>query len=447
VSKNILSRFVMLAVLVVLSLGAALPITAQDVPQSDPSAPIRVWVDAERARQVQAFIDANPDKASLIEIINEPLGANVQQRMLLYNNIGGNWPDVIFEDPSTWRTLNTPAFDFFPADLRPYIPQDVLDQFYPTANDPCIAPDGSLICVRNDIAPEVMFYNVPAMAEFGYELPTTWEEYVALAQQVAEDHPGYTMGQLDGWEPQLLWYYHSDCPIMQPLSASSFRVNFLHPNCQRMSEMLDTVNALGVLDHQGTFSAGYGQIWEQGNWLIHFGPSWLPDFVIKGLYLNADDPENQGTVGVALLPNWADQTDRTTSNVGGGSYAMSRHTLNAELAAELILFVSTNPDVGAAQAATPAYRPSAALWGANLLTRVPLLASDPDPWTVISEAASGVLADGAVEGPPRSSPVFSPFFTDIAAGNRTVVSISEELQAGLVEAVTTAGFESVTDGP
>lgn len=49
-------------------------------------------VDAERARQVQAFIDANPDKASLIEIINEPLGANVQQRMLLYNNIGGNWP-------------------------------------------------------------------------------------------------------------------------------------------------------------------------------------------------------------------------------------------------------------------------------------------------------------------------------------------------------------------
>lgn len=119
-----------------------------------------------------------------------------------------------------------------------------------------------------------MFYNVPAMAEFGYQLPTTWEEYVALAQQVAEEHPGYTMGQLDGWS-------HSCCGTAIRNARSCNRsarrasVNFLHPNCQRMSEMLDTVNALGVLDHQGTFSAGYGQIWEEGNWLIHFGPSWL----------------------------------------------------------------------------------------------------------------------------------------------------------------------------
>lgn len=445
-SKIKLVRFIMLFLLMYLALGTVLPVFGQDVPKSDPNAPIKVWVDSERARQVQAFIAANPDKASLIEIINEPLGANVQQRMLLYNNIGGNWPDVIFEDPSTWRTLNTPQFDYFPADLTPYISQKVLDQFYPTANAPCITPDGKMICLRNDIAPNMMYYNVAAMKEFGYKLPTTWEEYATLAEQVAKEHPGYTMGELDGWEPQLMWYYHSGCPLMQPVTASSFRVNFLHPNCQRMSEMLDKVNALGVLDHQGTFSAGYGQVWESGKWLIHFGPSWLPDFVIKGTYLKADDPKNQGTVGVALLPNWSDQKERTTSNVGGGSYAMSRHTLNADLAMALILFCSTNPDVGAAQAATPAYMPSANLWGEKLLTRVTLLASDPNPWSVISEAASGVLADSAFEGPPHSSPVISPFFTDVAAGNRTVVSLSEDLQKALVEAVKTAGFDAVTDG-
>lgn len=446
-SKSTFARLAMLILLVVLSLGAILPIAAQDVPQSDPTAPIKVWVDGERARQVQAFIDANPDKAGLIELINEPLGANILQRMLLYNNVGSGWPDVIFDAPATFRTLNTPAYDFYPADLTPYIPQDVLDNLYPGANAPCIATDGKMLCVRNDIAPNLMYYNIPAMQEFGYTPPTTWEEYMDLAQRVAEEHPGYTLGQLDSWEANLLWYHPADCPLLQPLTASSFRVNFLHPNCQRVSEMLDTVNALGVLDSQGTFSSGYGDVWKAGNWLLHFGPAWEADFVIKGAYLNPEDAATHGTVGVALLPNWEDQTLPTTSGVGGGAYVMSRHTRNSDLAIELILFVTTDPGVGAVQASLPAYMPSAAIWGESLLNRVPMLATDPDPWTVINEAAGYIRTDSAFEGPPVSSPVFSPLFSEVAAGNRTVVSLTDDLQAALVQQVTESGFEVITTGP
>gem|GEM_PF-249941 len=425
--------------------------TATNSPYDD-KAPIKVWVDAERAKQVQAFIKKFPEKGKLIEIVNDQLGALVQQKLQLYNNVGGGWPDVIFEDPSTWHTVNTVAYNFFPADLSPWIQKDTLDKFYPGANEACKTTDGKLICLRNDIAPNMMYYNVPLFKEFGYEPPKTWEEYLTLAEKVAKEHPGYTLGELDGWEPALMWYRVSECPLLEPLSPSKFRVNFLHPNCTRMSEMLDKVNALGVLDKQGIWSADYAKVWKANKWLIHFSPSWFPDFVIKGTYLDPADAKFLGTVGIAPIPNWAEQKKHVTSNVGGGSYAMSSHTKNPKLAAELIVFCSTDPEVGKAQAATPAYQPSAQQWGAALLTRVPLLAANPDPWKVIDQSAGemwgGIAAqDSAVEGPPKSSPIVSPLFGQAVTDKKPIVGIAAEVQKQLVEMVQKSGFEVETTGP
>ena len=63
----------------------------------------------------------------------------------------------------------------------------MVDEFYPGANADCTARDGKLICLRNDIAPNIFYYNVPKFEEFGYTVPTTWEEYIALAEKVAEE--------------------------------------------------------------------------------------------------------------------------------------------------------------------------------------------------------------------------------------------------------------------
>ena len=54
-------------------------------------------------------------------------------------------------------------------DLAPYVSQDLLDQFEEHVIAECIRPDGRLICLSNDIAQSVTYYNKPLMDEFGYD--------------------------------------------------------------------------------------------------------------------------------------------------------------------------------------------------------------------------------------------------------------------------------------
>ena len=329
--------------------------------------------------------------------------------------MGAGWPDVIFHETSSLRTSNTAQYDFYPADLSLWVSEDVIDEFYPGANAPCTTRDGKLICLRNDIAPNIFYFNVPKFAEFGYTVPTTWEEFIVLAEKVAEEHPGYIMGELDAWATSRVWYVGSECPMMNPITTSKIRVNFLHPNCQRVSKMLDDLNALGVLDSSGTFAAGLGDKWKAGEWLTWVGPVWEADFVIKGTYLDPEDPDNEGIVGMAPMPKWEDQSDVWTASVGGGGWSMSRHSANPELAAKFIVFATTDPSVTESAVTLAGHQPGGDAWAKALAGRSPLLAKDPDPYEAITFMAARIWPDFQ-EGPPAVGTVAGPLFTEVQAG-------------------------------
>lgn len=411
----------------------------------DPDAPIKVMADTTRAPAIQLFMETYPEYADKIQLMTDDRGV-FHTKLLLYNNVGSGWPDVIFHEVEALRLANTAQYDYYPADLSLWVPQEIVDEFYPGANANCLTPDGKLICLRNDIAPNILYFNVPKFEEFGYTVPTTWEEFMALAETVAAEHPGYVMGELDNWATEKVWYIGSECPMMNPVSDTKFRVNFLHPNCQRVSKMLDDLNALGVLDTNGTFSAALAEKWKAGEWLTWIGPVWEADFVIKGVYLDPEDPANEGIVGMAAVPKWEDQSQVWTASVGGAAWSMSRHTVNPELAAKLIVFVTTHPSVTESAVTLSAYRPGGDAWAEALAGRSPLLAKDPDPYEVINFMASKIWPDYK-EGPPVVAAVGSPLFTEVQGGNKTAQEIAEELQTALVELTEQAGFEVEQTGP
>jgi multiple sugar transport system substrate-binding protein len=424
-------------------------VTATPEPVASPyddNAPIKVWVDSERQRQADMFVNQFPEKGKLIEFIADDL-STLSQKMLFWNNVGGGWPDMVWAQPEVAHLLNTQQFDFFPLDLTPWLPQEALDGFLKGTMDPCITPDKKIICVRNDFAPEILYYNQPKMKEFGYDIPKTWEEYIALGERVAQEHPGYKIGVLDGWVPEDIWYYASECPILIRLTPTKFRVNIRHPNCQRVTDMLDKLLKLGVLDTQGTFSKGLGDEWKAGKMLMQLGPPWLAQYVVQGTYLDADNPDHKGIVGVAPIPNWAAQTTRWTSGVGGGAFAISRHTKNPKLAAELIIFMTTDVEAGRQQASLPAFGAGADAWAESWLTKVPVLSPDPDPWSVVKNDAGVIWYDISYQGPPQSQGVLAPIFTDIAAGKKTVNESLDDIQKVLEEQVIKTGYELETTGP
>ena len=72
-----------------------------------------------------------------------------------------------------------------------------------------------MYCLRNDIGQNVVWYNATLMKKFGYQVPTTWEQYQALGAEVAKQHPGYIIGSVgDPWTPEV-YFWASQCPANQ----------------------------------------------------------------------------------------------------------------------------------------------------------------------------------------------------------------------------------------
>lgn len=418
---------------------------APTVSPYDEKAPIKIMADTTRAPAVDLFVKAYPEYKDLVQYMTDDRGVFLN-KLLLYNNVGSGWMDVIFHETSSIRQSNTKQYDFYPADLRDWLPLETINQFYPESNAPCTATDGKLICLRNDIAPMILYFNVKNMKDWGYTVPTTWEEFLALAQDVSKNHPGTVMGSVNTWIPEKLYFVGSECPLMNPISSTMYRVNFMHPNCQRMSVLLDELTALGVMDLNGAFAAATGDKFKANEWLTWIGPNWQADFIINGVFLDSTKAEYAGIVGMAPMVKWADQKQIWTGSGGGAAWAMSRFTKNPLLAAKLILFVTTDPSVTSVAVTQSAFQPGGDAWSKELGPRSPLIAKDPDPFLALQIMAGAIWPD-MLEGPPMTQGVIDPIVTEIMAGNKTWVESAEAIQAALVEQVTKAGFEVEITGP
>lgn len=426
-------------------------ITATSVPPTptvnpyDDKAPIKVMADQTRQPAIALFLTAHPEYKDLVQVMTDDRSV-FTQKLLLYNNVGSGWPDVIFTETNVLRLSNTKQYDNYLTDLSPWVDKAVVDQFYPGANAPCMTPDGKMICLRNDIAPDILYYNVKKFAEWGYKVPTTWEEFLALAIKVSKEHPNNFMMELDGWVPELLYYVGAECPMMNPTSATQFRINFVHPNCERMSKMLDDLVKTGVVDRSGTWSPGLAERWKKGEWLTWIGAAWEADFVIKGSWLDPAAAENQGLVGVAPMVKFAAQTQVWSGSVGGAAWGMSRHTKNPKLAAALIQFVTTDPSVTSTAVTLSAFKPGGDAWAKTLADRNTLLAKETNPGDVMIQMGGSIWPDYR-EGPPMVGTITGPIFTDIQAGKKTIADVVQDIQKGLVDLTEKAGYEVITTGP
>ena len=156
------------------------------------------------------WIKTHPDQASLVkfEITDRGVFAS---KVLLFNNSGSGWPDAIFAEPSIVQTVADTAHDY-PLDLTPWVDKAIVDNFVPGSLDPCYSADKTqLLCLRNDLAPNVLWYDKTQMDAFGYQVPTTWEDFQALGDKLVKEHPGYIMGTADNEPTFVMWA--SNCPL------------------------------------------------------------------------------------------------------------------------------------------------------------------------------------------------------------------------------------------
>ncbi|GID30317.1 carbohydrate ABC transporter substrate-binding protein (CUT1 family) [Paractinoplanes brasiliensis] len=329
----------------------------------DDKAEITVWVDADRTGAVDAFKKAHPDvPVKVVTYDGSANGSNsFRTKMQLFDRAGNGWPDVVFStqnNDAAWASQKSNGKQAFAAVLSDgLIPQATLDGFTPGSLNPCTV-DGKVYCLRNDLAQVVLWYNKSLLGKFGYSVPTTWQEYQALGEKVAREHPGYIVGTVgDAWTPEV-FFWASKCQANNITGPKSVTVNTDSTECKRAASMLDTLIKNGTTPNISVFTPEFVKKYS-GKVLVMPGPAWY-----AGAIFNNPQSLNvgKGELGVAAPPAWQGEP-AVTGNVGGGTWFISSHSKNLKAAAKFAEFVTTADDYQVNVApGYPAYAAAADKW-------------------------------------------------------------------------------------
>ncbi|MBD8534595.1 ABC transporter substrate-binding protein [Plantibacter sp. CFBP 13570] len=330
--------------------------------EQDPNAGLTVLVDAAREPIAKAFQSENPDVKMTIETYDGSAGGSdsFKTKIALFDQSGEGWPDVVFStqtNDTAWAGVEQNGVQAFAAVLnKGLLSDDFLDGFTPGALDP-MTIDENVYGVRNDLAPVVYWYNEPLMTQFGYEVPTTWEDYRELSDKVAAEHPGYILGSVgDAFTGPFTYYWSGEAPVFQ-VDGQTFSSDFADPKSEQVTDLIDHMLANGTLVQDSVFGADFVSKYSD-KLLGTPGPAWFAG----ALFQNPDSLNAApGTVGAAAPLHWEGEAE-VTGNVGGGIWYGSSHSKNLDGVASFLEFVSSSDKAAELATGLPAYGSTADAW-------------------------------------------------------------------------------------
>jgi ABC-type glycerol-3-phosphate transport system substrate-binding protein len=330
----------------------------RQAPQSD--GPLTVWVDATRLAAAKLYQKTHPSaKLNIVSYDGDADGSHyLQTKVSLFNRTRKGWPDVVFSTQNNETSWAVQAGFTAPLN-KGLIAQTALAGWAHGAGDPCTV-NGTLYCLRNDLAQTVLWYNDSLMKKWGYQVPATWEDYEALGNKVATEHPGYIVGSAgDNFTPEI-YMWAGKCGANQITGPKAVTVNTTSANCSRMAALLDTLVKNRTMSKSSVFSSDFDKN-QASKILLLPGPSWFGGALFEGTFKTP-----KGQIAVAPMPQWSGDPTPTVGNVGGGTWLLSAHSAHLKAATDFLTWVTTANDYqGQVAPGYPAYAPAAKVWLAN----------------------------------------------------------------------------------
>ncbi|QEO16170.1 carbohydrate ABC transporter substrate-binding protein [Agromyces intestinalis] len=332
------------------------------IAEQEPDSPITVWVDASREPIAQAFEEDHPDIPIEIETYDGNAGGSdsFRTKIALFDQSGEGWPDVVFStqtNDTSWAAQELNGAQPFAAPLnKGYFDQEFLDGFTTGALDP-MTVDGTVYGLRNDLAPVVLWYDESLLNEFGYEVPETWEDYLALSDRLAAEHPGYILGTVgEAFTATYINYWGAAAPIFQ-LDGNTFSSDFSDENSQRMTELIDHMLDNGTLVQDSVFGAEF--VTKYADKIVAMpGPVWFSG----ALFQNPDSLNTAaGRIGAANPLHW-EGGEEVTGNVGGGVWYASSHSKNLDAVETFLEYAISSDRAVELASGLPAYDSAADQW-------------------------------------------------------------------------------------
>lgn len=346
-SRNGMAALKATAAALTLAAGAA---TAEEITLS-------VWSDTPRLPTFEAY-DAAHDDVTLNTLTVDP--NDLVGRIQLALQAGSDLPDVVFMSDIGFTAQLSARGSNYLLELNDLVPQSLVDEFYPNSNSPCVLND-RLLCLRNDMAHMIIWYNKPQMDELGLAVPETWEEFEALGAELGPQ--GMALGTGVEPFPLLSYLVSGGCDVAMPVegAADTLAIDLTAPACIRAAQMVDSMLANGSLTRTGPFDPGFTAMATEGNIPLMIGPTWFGEYVIKPAY--GWEP---GVLAAAPPPRWEDQDQPLTWSWGGGTFGGWKDTAHPEAVADLIMWAAADVGNQTSAVTLPAHEPSAIAWGAAI---------------------------------------------------------------------------------
>lgn len=292
---------------------------------------ITYWTWTPQAEaQVAAFEEAYPNVT--VNLVNAGTGNDQYTKLQNAIKAGSGAPDVV--------QIEYYAFPQFALtdsllDLAPYGFGD-LEGDYTASTWGSVTVDDAIYGLPQDSGPMALFYNAAVFEEYGIEVPTTWDDYIAAAETLhAADPSKYITNDIGdaGFTTSMIWQAGG-----KPFQASGTDVT-IDLQDEGSKKWADTWNRLvegELVAPIGSWSDEWFQGLGNGSIATLIIGAWMPGNLESGA------PDGAGDWRVAPMPSYDGQP--ASAENGGGGQAVTKQSANPELAAGFLWWLNNSEE-------------------------------------------------------------------------------------------------------
>lgn len=196
--------------------------------------------------------------------------------------------------------------------------------------------EGSVYAIPQDSGPMAMYYRADLFEEAGIEVPTTWEEYAAAAEQIKAEGAYITnFPKTDvNWFAGMVWqnggqWFAND--------GESWDVNLTSPESEEVANYWQDLLSEDLVSTLPSFS-------DEWNASFNEGQQWTWVSAVWGATTLSDGaPDTAGKWAVAPMPQW-EADSQGAGNWGGSSTAVLKGSEHPAEAAQFALWLNTDPE-------------------------------------------------------------------------------------------------------
>lgn len=410
-----------------LTLGVSACGSDSDGSSADGPVNLTFWTWApEMEAVVDIWNEANPDIQ--VTVNKQDGGDAAVTKLLTAIKAGSGAPDIM---QAEYQAIPTMVSADALADVSAEVGDDLPGHFADGVWNSVTLGTDAVYGIPQDSGPMQFYYRADIFEEMGLEVPTTWDEYADVAEQLHTADPTKFLGTFSATDAG------SFTGLAQQAGASwwgiegeSWTVDIADEATLKVAQYWGDLVEAGTIDNKPMYTPEWNAALNDGSQVGWLSAVWAPG-VLAG---NA--PDTEGLWKMAPMPQW-DASAPATGNWGGSATAVTTQSEHTEQAVEFITWMNTSEEGVAALADVSGIYPADIPGQETALTDPPaFFANQPDFYDIVAETAG--TANPFTYG-PNVNVAYSAFNDAFgkAAESRSA--------AGFVEGVETMQTTTVED--